>query len=58
MARRTRLAHTPTKPPRHPVTTTTPDPLAWRRAMRLARGDVSRLVVLSPTEVLVTRRPA
>jgi|JI9StandDraft_2_1071091.scaffolds.fasta_scaffold341808_1 hypothetical protein len=35
------------------VTSTRPDPLAWEAALNLEGGDARRLVVMSPTEILV-----
>ena len=35
------------------VTSTRPDPAAWKAALDLAGGDARRLVVQSPTEILV-----
>jgi len=37
------------------VTSSRPDPAAWKTALDLAGGDARRLVVLSPTEILVER---
>jgi hypothetical protein len=37
------------------VTSTRPDPAAWKAALDLAGGDARRLVVLSSTEILVER---
>ena len=34
-----------------------PHPLAWKTALRLAKGDASRLLVTSSTEVVVLNRP-
>lgn len=40
-----------------PVKTTTPHPDVWRTALRLAKGDHSRIVVKTPTEVVVLNAP-
>lgn len=55
MSPKKRLASQATAVKTAPVRTMKPDKLAWSRARTLAGGDVSRLVVLSPTEILVLR---
>jgi len=57
MSPRKRLAPSPSSPATSPVSASRPDPLAWRTARKLAKGDVSRLVVISRTEILVTNGP-
>lgn len=37
------------------VTSSRPDSAAWQSALALAGGDARRLVVISPTEILVQR---
>lgn len=39
------------------VTSIKPDPRVWKQALRLADGDVRRLKVVSPTEVVVLNIP-
>jgi hypothetical protein len=39
-----------------PVTVTTVHKEAWETALRAAEGDVRRIVVISPTEIIVTNR--
>jgi hypothetical protein len=55
MSPKKRLAAQPTKVETAPVRHFKPDPVAWAKAMERADGHVRRLVVLSPTEILVLR---
>lgn len=52
----TKLKNMTTKRRTRKVSSTTVEPLAWNRAMKLAGGDAKRIDIISSTEVLV-RRP-
>lgn len=55
---RLHLAPVTTKPRRAPVRAIRPDRAVWKAALRLAKGDRSRLRVLDDGGVLVLRPPA
>lgn len=50
---RKRLKAQETRPAPAPVRAFRPDPLLWKTALRLAKGDPQRVEVISETEALV-----
>ena len=57
MPRKTRLPAKKTAAPATPAKILKPDPLVWKTALKLAKGDASRLLVTRSDEVVVLNRP-
>lgn len=57
MSRRIHLMPTKRRQKAAPVESLRPNPLAWKEALRLAKGDAKRLVVRDVDEVVVLNSP-
>ena len=57
MPRKTRLPAKKTAPAPEPPRVLKPNPLAWKAALRLAKGDASRLLVVDSDSVVVLNNP-